>query len=53
MIGGVGRVKVDCVRLVLHQAVTTSLSVSGLVTFVGLQRVEMGQKHTPEGRGLR
>ena len=42
MIRARGRVEVDCVRLVLHEAVSTGLRLSGLATFAGLRGVKMG-----------
>ena len=51
--GVLGRVEVDFIRPLLLQVVTTSPSVSGRVTFVGLQWGKMGQKDPPRGRSLR
>ena len=42
MIRARGRVEVDCVRLVLHEAVSTGLRLFGLATFAGLRGVKMG-----------
>ena len=52
MIWGWGRVEVDCLRLLLHDAVSTGLILSGRSTFAGLGGVKMGQIHS-RGRGLR
>ena len=43
MIGGRGRVEVDCVRFLLHQADTTGLSLSGRATFSAAAAAKMGQ----------
>jgi hypothetical protein len=51
MIRGRGRVEVDCVRLLLHEAVSTGLRLSGRATFAGLRGLKMGQIHPP-GPGL-
>jgi hypothetical protein len=40
--GVLGRVEMDCIRLLLLQVVTTSPSVSGRATFACLQRWKMG-----------
>ena len=49
MIRGRGRVEVDCVRLLLHEAVRTGLNLSGRATFAGLRGVKMGQIEPPGG----
>ena len=44
-----GRVEVDVVRFISHQAVTTGLSVSGRATCAGLKRLKMGEIDTQVG----